>query len=75
MGQMKKTIEIINKIGIEGRPEVLFDSVPDEEKKKLVLILSERVMNPAGYKRKSGIQKMEQSSVICFGNPVRRTDS
>ena len=52
MAQTKNKIEIVNKIEIDGRPEVLFDSIPDAEKKRIVLIMSERIMNPIGYRRK-----------------------
>ncbi len=52
MAQTKNKIEIVNKIEIDGKPEVLFDSIPDAEKKRIVLIMSERIMNPIGYRRK-----------------------
>lgn len=53
MAQNKNTIQIVNKIEINGNPEVLFDSIPDAEKKRIVLLMNERVMNPVGYRRKS----------------------
>lgn len=53
MARTKNTIEIVNKIEIDGRPEVLFDSIPDAEKKRIARIMSERVMNPIGYRRKT----------------------
>lgn len=54
MAKGKNTIEIVNKIEIDGKPEVLFDTLSDAEKKRIVLVMSERVMNPIGYRRKSG---------------------
>ena len=53
MAQTKNTVEIVNKIEIGGQPEVLFDSILDTEKKRIVLLMNERVMNPIGYRRKS----------------------
>ena len=53
MAQTKNTVEIVNKIEINGRPEVLLDSIPDAEKKRIVLIMNERIMKPIGYQRKT----------------------
>lgn len=54
MARTKNTIEIVNKIEIDGKPEVLFDSIPEEEKKRIVLIMNERIMTPIGFRRKPG---------------------
>ena len=50
MAQTKNAIEVVNKIEISGSPEVLFDSISDEEKKQIVQIMSERIMNPIGFR-------------------------
>lgn len=43
-------IRIINHIEIDGK-EVLFNSLPDDEKRRLSEILQERIMEMAGYRR------------------------
>ena len=52
-GKKKNKIEIINLIEIEGKPPVLFDSLSDEEKRRVSTIMNERIMLPIGYQRKS----------------------
>lgn len=42
--------QVVNYIEIEGK-EVLFNSLPDDEKKRISEILQERMMAAAGYRR------------------------
>ena len=50
--QKKNKIEIVNYMEIDGKTEVLFDSISDEEKKRIAIIMNERIMKPIGYQRK-----------------------
>lgn len=43
-------IQVVNYIEIEGK-EILFDSLSEEEKRRLSEILQERIMAAAGYRR------------------------
>ncbi len=47
---MGPEIQIVNYIEIDGK-EVLFDSLSDDEKKRVAEIMQERVMAAAGYRR------------------------
>lgn len=49
----KNKIEIVNLIEIDGKPEVPFDSISDEEKRRVAIIMNERIMKPIGYRIKS----------------------
>lgn len=42
--------QVVNYIEIEGK-EVLFNSLPDDERKRISEILQERIMAAAGYRR------------------------
>ena len=51
-GQSRPKVEIVNLIEIDGRPPVLFDSIPEEEKKRVSLLMNERIMTTVGYRRR-----------------------
>lgn len=42
--------QVVNYIEVDGK-EVLFNSLPDDEKKRISEILQERIMAVAGYRR------------------------
>ena len=42
--------QVVNYIEIEGK-EVLFNSLPNDERKRISEILQERIMAAAGYRR------------------------
>ena len=45
--------EVMNYIEIDGR-EVLIDSLPEEEKRRIAYVLQEKIMAAAGYQRRPG---------------------
>lgn len=51
-GRMKKEPVIENFIEIDGK-DILIDSLPDEDRKRIGLLIQDRIMELAGYKRKA----------------------
>lgn len=51
-GDMNKP-KIVNYIEMDGT-DVLFESLPEEKRKEIAVIIQERIMSVAGYRRKSG---------------------
>lgn len=44
--------KIVNYIDIDGE-DVLFESISEEQRKKAVEIIQDRIMNAVGYRRKT----------------------
>lgn len=49
---MRKEPVIENYIEIEGQ-DILIDSLPDEKRKRISLLIQDRLMEAAGYRRKT----------------------